>query len=115
MTNVKRGFAVLLVGVLAANASSAQAPTTVTAADEAAIQAALATALDEILRMEPQALATVKRLVQACATESDIAVLDDAAQSLVGLLRRPQAGQGMKAFLGKSPPPWAPATRKAAE
>jgi isohexenylglutaconyl-CoA hydratase len=83
--------------------------------DEAAIQAALATVLDEILRMEPQALATVKRLVLSCATDSDIAVLDDAARSLVGLLRRPQAGQGMQAFLGKTPPPWAPAARKAAE
>ena len=63
--------------------------------------------LDDILKMEPQALATVKRLVQACATEDDRAVLDDAAESLVGLLRRPQAAQGIKAFKAKTAPPWA--------
>ena len=62
--------------------------------------------LDDILKMEPQALATVKRLVLACATEDDRAVLDDAAESLVGLLRRPQAGQGIKAFMAKTAPPW---------
>lgn len=62
--------------------------------------------LDDILKMEPQALATVKRLVLACATEDDRAVLDDAAESLAGLLRRPQAGQGIKAFMAKTAPPW---------
>jgi isohexenylglutaconyl-CoA hydratase len=62
--------------------------------------------LDDILKMEPQALAIVKRLVLACATEDDRAMLDDAAESLVGLLRRPQAGQGIKAFMAKTAPPW---------
>ncbi len=62
--------------------------------------------LDDVLKMEPQALATVKRLVLACATEDDPTVLDDAAESLVGLLRRPQAEQGIKAFMAKTAPPW---------
>jgi isohexenylglutaconyl-CoA hydratase len=52
-------------------------------------------------------VATVKRLVLACATENDGRVLDDAAESLVGLLRRPQAKEGIAAFMGKTAPPWA--------
>jgi isohexenylglutaconyl-CoA hydratase len=63
--------------------------------------------LDDMLKMEPQALATVKRLVLACATEDDRAVLDDAAESIVGLLRRPQAAEGITAFMAKTAPPWA--------
>jgi isohexenylglutaconyl-CoA hydratase len=61
---------------------------------------------EEILRLEPAALATAKRLVLSCATEEDAAVLDDAAESLVGLLRRPVTAEGMKAFKEKKPPPW---------
>jgi isohexenylglutaconyl-CoA hydratase len=62
--------------------------------------------LDDILKLEPQALATVKRLVLSSATADDRAVLDDAAESLVGLLRRPQAAEGIKAFMAKQAPPW---------
>ena len=51
--------------------------------------------------------ATVKRLVLSCATEDDRAVLDDAAESLVGLLRRPQAQEGIGHFMAKTLPPWA--------
>jgi isohexenylglutaconyl-CoA hydratase len=62
--------------------------------------------LDDILKMEPQALATAKRLVLASVTGDDRAVLDDAAKSLVALLRRPQASLGIKAFMAKAAPPW---------
>jgi isohexenylglutaconyl-CoA hydratase len=75
--------------------------------DEAEIAGTLKGLLDDILKMEPQALATAKRLVLSCATEEDAAVLDDAAESLVGLLRRPQAAEGIKAFKAKTNPPWA--------
>ena len=71
------------------------------------INRALKAVLDDVLRLEPQALATVKRLVLACATEDDRAVLDDAAESLVGLLRRPQATEGIEAFKAKATPSWA--------
>ena len=73
--------------------------------------------LDDVLKMEPQALATVKRLVLACATEDDCAVLDDASESLVGLLRRPEAAEGIKAFKTKALPDWAqsPAPKRQAE
>ena len=62
--------------------------------------------IEDILKMEPQALATAKRLVLASATGDDRVVLDDAAESLVALLRRPQASQGIKAFMAKTAPPW---------
>lgn len=72
----------------------------------AEIDASLRSLLDDILKMEPQALATAKRLVLASATGDDRAVLDDAAESLVGLLRRPEAAAGIKAFKAKSLPGW---------
>ena len=71
------------------------------------INRALKAVLDDVLRLEPQAMATVKRLVLSCATADDRAVLDDAAESLVGLLRRPQAKEGIEAFKGKTAPSWA--------
>jgi isohexenylglutaconyl-CoA hydratase len=75
-------------------------------AGTADVNRALKAVLDDILRLEPQAVATVKRLVLACATENDGRVLDDAAESLVGLLRRPQAKEGIAAFMAKTPPSW---------
>jgi isohexenylglutaconyl-CoA hydratase len=62
--------------------------------------------LKQIPLMEPEALATVKRLVLDCATRDDRAILDAASVELVRLLRRPQARAGMEAFLRKKPPPW---------
>jgi hypothetical protein len=57
--------------------------------------------------MEPDALATAKRLTLMCATSSDVDVMDRASVELVRLLRRPEALMGMRAFLLKKPPPWA--------
>lgn len=71
------------------------------------INRTLKAVLDDVLKLEPQALATVKRLVLSCAMEDDRAVLDDAAESLVRLLRRPQAKEGIEAFKGKTAPSWA--------
>ena len=72
----------------------------------AEINRTLKAVLDDILKMEPAALAAAKRLVLSAATSDDRAVLDDAAESLVGLLRQPQAREGIKAFKAKQPPPW---------
>src|SRR5882757_2077559 len=74
-------------------------------ANTADLNRTLKAVLDDILKLEPQALATVKRLVLSSATADDRAVLDDAAESLVGLLRRPQAAEGIKAFMAKQAPP----------
>ena len=57
--------------------------------------------------MEPKALAAAKRLVLSCATKDDRAVLDEAAASLVGLLRQPEAAEGIRHFMAKTTPSWA--------
>ena len=67
----------------------------------------LADVLAEIGQCEPNAVATVKRLVLAAEDMPVETVLDDAAHSLVGLLRTPEAREGMAAFLEKRRPPWA--------
>ncbi len=77
------------------------------AADAAAAEAVLAEVLAQVGQCEPHALATVKRLVLAADEKPVEAVLDDAAESLVGLLRAPPAQAGMAAFLAKRRPPWA--------
>ena len=76
-------------------------------ASAAGIERALKTVLRDVGRMEPDALATAKRLTLRCATSSDEAVMDRASVELVRLLRRPQALAGMQAFLLKKLPPWA--------
>ena len=76
-------------------------------ANTAEINRSLKAVLDEVLSLEPEAVAAVKRLVLASATQDDRAVLDDAAVSLVGLLRRPQAAEGIRHFKAKTLPPWA--------
>jgi isohexenylglutaconyl-CoA hydratase len=63
--------------------------------------------IDDVLKLEPQALAAVKRLVLSTAASDDGAVLDAAADSLVGLLRRPEASEGIRAFMDKTAPSWA--------
>lgn len=63
--------------------------------------------LEDILKMEPKALAVAKRLVLSCATKDDLAVLDEAAASLAGLLRQPEAAEGIRHFMAKTTPSWA--------
>jgi isohexenylglutaconyl-CoA hydratase len=75
--------------------------------DDAAMEEQLELVLQEIHRCEPAAVAAVKRLVLKCATDSDGAVMDNAAESLVELLRRPTALDGIDAFMNKTLPPWA--------
>lgn len=70
------------------------------------VDATLKALLDDILKMEPVALAAAKHLVLSCATRDDRSVLDAAAESLVGLLRRPQAAEGIRAFKAKTSPSW---------
>ena len=76
-------------------------------ADGAELEQALQAAVDEVLKLEPLAVATGKRLVMASATTDDPAVLDDAAASIVDLLRRPQAAEGIRHFMAKTLPSWA--------
>ncbi len=72
-----------------------------------ALERTLKAVLHDVGRMEPDALATAKRLTLMCAGGSDVEVMDRASLELVRLLRRPEARAGMRAFLLKEPPPWA--------
>ena len=76
---------------------------------EVEMNSALEDVLANIARMEPAALASVKRLVLSCDTRADLEVLDAAAADLVGLLRKPAARAGIGAFMEKKLPPWADA------
>ena len=76
-------------------------------ATDAEVETMLQSLLDDILKMEPKALAVAKRLVLSCATKDDRAVLDEAAASLVGLLRQPEAAEGIRHFMAKTTPSWA--------
>jgi len=73
----------------------------------AEVETTLQGLVDDILKMEPKALAVAKRLVLSCATKDDRAVLDEAAASLVGLLRQPEAAEGIRHFMAKTTPSWA--------
>lgn len=76
-------------------------------ADGEAIAARLAEVVEQIRHCEPAAVAAVKRLVLASAEEPLEAVLDAAAESLIELLRSPNAREGIAAFKEKRPPRWA--------
>jgi isohexenylglutaconyl-CoA hydratase len=75
-------------------------------ANTAELNRTLKALIDDVLKLEPAARAMVKRLMLDCAIADDRAVLDTAAQSLVGLLRRPETVQGIDAFMAKIAPPW---------
>ncbi len=76
-------------------------------ASAAEIDRTLEAVLTEVLKQEPKAIAAAKRLVLRCALEEDRAVLDDAAASLVALLRQPEAAEGIRHFMAKTLPSWA--------
>lgn len=71
------------------------------------MNSAIEEALENIRRMEPAALASVKKLVLSCATQENVNVLDAAVVDLVSLLRKPAAKEGIDAFMNKSLPSWA--------
>ena len=71
------------------------------------VEETLGRILGDILKMEPGALAAAKQLVLSCATSDDRAVLDAAAERVVGLLRRPETAEGIRHFKAKTLPPWA--------
>lgn len=75
--------------------------------DAAGLERTLRGLVDDLLKLEPHAVAAAKRLVMACTGHDIPPVLDAAARSLVGLLRRPEAAAGIRHFKAKSLPPWA--------
>lgn len=79
---------------------------TILCATREALTRSLESVLRDVGKMEPDALATVKRLALSCATDDHASVLDRGSVELARLLRRPAALAGMEAFLKKKPPPW---------
>jgi isohexenylglutaconyl-CoA hydratase len=63
--------------------------------------------LGQIRRCAPNAVAEAKRLVLQVGEIDDATLLDQGAEVLVGLLREPEAQEGIAAFFEKRPPAWA--------
>lgn len=64
-------------------------------------------AVADALLSAPHALAEAKRLARLAPARSYEETLDDAAARIVHLLRRPEAKEGITAFLAKRKPSWA--------
>lgn len=62
----------------------------------------------DALLSAPHALATAKSLIRLASTRTRDETLQQAAEDIVRLLRQPEAQEGIRAFLGKRPPSWAP-------
>ncbi|MCA8927557.1 MAG: enoyl-CoA hydratase/isomerase family protein [Alphaproteobacteria bacterium] len=76
--------------------------------DTADLEARLERAVADALLSAPHALATAKSLIRLAPTRSRDETLQHAAEDLVRLLREPEAEEGIKAFLAKRRPSWAP-------
>lgn len=76
-------------------------------ATTAEAEAVLERVLGQIHRCAPNAVAAAKHLVLKVGEWEDARVLDEAAEVLVGLLRQPEAREGIAAFFEKRPPAWA--------
>jgi isohexenylglutaconyl-CoA hydratase len=70
-------------------------------------EAVLEKVLAQIRRCAPNAVAAAKRLVLQVGEVDDARLLDQGAEALVGLLRQPEAQEGIAAFFAKRPPAWA--------
>ena len=90
----------------------------VSASDEddeaAAIDAAVAKLVAELVCGGPEALAACKLLVDGVAGRDPADVLDFTSQMIAERRGSAEAQEGMAAFLGKRPAPWIPATTEGA-
>lgn len=71
------------------------------------VDATLEALVARMRRCEPEAVRSTKRLVNRVGELPLSALLDAAAQDFAALATRPEAQQGMAAFLSKEAPPWA--------
>ncbi|HKK30820.1 MAG TPA: enoyl-CoA hydratase-related protein [Alphaproteobacteria bacterium] len=76
------------------------------ASDSANLEDRLERLVSDALLSAPHALAEAKRLIRLAPARSYENTLDDAAASIVRLLRQPEAEEGIAAFLGKRKPSW---------
>lgn len=78
------------------------------AADAAALEAALARVLGDILRCAPGALAETKALLARCRGRRAAELVDEAAAVFARAVRSAEGQEGTAAFVQKRPPSWAP-------
>lgn len=76
--------------------------------DGAALDAALAATLAQVLRCAPGAIAATKALMARALHTPAADLVDDAAQLFARAARGPEGVEGMTAFLQKHSPSWAP-------
>ena len=76
--------------------------------DGAALDAALAATLAQVLRCAPGAIAATKALMARALHTPAADLVDDAAQVFARAARGPEGIEGMTAFLHKRSPSWAP-------
>ena len=77
-------------------------------ADGAALEAALAATLAQVLRCAPGAIAATKALMARALHMPAADLVDDAARVFAQAARGPEGVEGMTAFLQKRLPAWAP-------
>ncbi len=78
-----------------------------TAADTAALDAAVRDASNQVLTCAPGAVAATKRLMLRAAGPSPMPeLLDDAAECFAAAVRSPEGREGTKAFVEKRKPSW---------
>ena len=76
-------------------------------ADGAALDAALAATLAQILRCAPGAIAATKALMARALHTPSADLVEDAARLFARAARGPEGVEGMSAFLQKRAPAWA--------
>jgi len=77
-------------------------------ADGAALDAALAATLEQVLRCAPGAIAATKALMARALHTPSVDLVEDAARLFARAARGPEGLEGMAAFLQKRAPAWAP-------
>lgn len=75
--------------------------------DDAAIDAAVAEALDRVRHCAPKATANTKALLHRVGKEPMHSLLDDAAGQFAAAVRGSEGAEGTMAFVQKRPPAWA--------
>ncbi|MDX1756503.1 MAG: enoyl-CoA hydratase-related protein [Marinobacter sp.] len=76
-------------------------------AEDTALEAAVAEALDRIRHCAPQATAATKQLLHRVGKEPMHSLLDDAAEQFAAAIRGQEGAEGTLAFMQKRPPAWA--------
>lgn len=78
-----------------------------TCTDDSALDAALQTCVEQLMRCAPKATAATKALLHRVGHEPMTSLLDDAAAQFAEAVRGEEGAEGMQAFVQKRMPVWA--------